>query len=117
MPKRQRTKRIDASPIQGEGAYVLIKSMTLKETQAFQAKLTPLQNGSADPMEAERLGREFFAEYVVEWNLVDDDDNPLPSPHGNPDALAELTVEEFRFITEAMQGGNGIAEKNSNSKS
>lgn len=120
MPKRQRTREIDASAVQGEGAWIKIRSMSLKEAREIQRIAASLQAQaqSSDPLKAaaateeiSRKGIESFAEYVEDWNWVDDDGEPLPKPYQNPAALELLTIEEFSFISKLFATDDS-AQKN-----
>ena len=39
---------------------------------------------------------------IREWNLVDDDGNPLPTPRENPDVILELYPYELEALYEAF---------------
>lgn len=108
MPKRAATKKVFGGP-QGEDAFVVIKRPTVEEAYQFNKFLTrlPVNGVSLTPDEVERNeqeARERFAEIVMDWNFVDDEDNPLPKPHHNPDAIALLLSEELQWIVGAILG-------------
>jgi len=131
MAKRQRTRRVTPT-VQGVDSFVEIRELTVGEAKVFQrererldAKQRRLQaqraqlqeaadlNGEAAEMDAQiadlieevnQTANKALAEMVIAWDWVDDDDNPLPQPHNNPDVLDLLIPSEVEFIVDALKG-------------
>lgn len=89
MPERPSTVRVDASSIQGKGAYLIWKRLTWGERKA-----------NYEPIE-------LLIAHIVDWNWVDGDGNPLPLPKSQEDFEA-LYDEEIVFLADvgkkALQG-------------
>jgi len=100
MAKRNNVRRHDASVVQGEGAFVVIRSVTWGEAKAVRAEFEALSD-------SEKLARNdrFIAEHVVDWNWVDDDDKPLPLPRDEPAIVDQLTREEIEYLNALMTEG------------
>lgn len=128
MP-RVATKRIETIDLQGEGSYLIIKSVdwaTAKKINGFlsignvkeRADMTPEQKKKHLEAETELTERCLFTS-IVFWNWADEDNNPLPVPRKTED-LDRLTNEEVQFLIEAVTGRNKPKEndlKNSESGS
>ena len=99
MPQRQGTRRVDASAVQGDGAYVIVRKMPYGLAKEGRRLLEA--SASADVQDEFTL--RMFTDCVVEWNWVDDKGNPLPLPKDA--GIAELTVEETSFLAGAIAGG------------
>lgn len=98
MAKRQRTRRVSPTP-QGTDSFIEIRELTVGEAKAFQERAKGNQNGEVDAVAMEAL-----SEMVIAWDWVDDDGQPLPQPHNNPDVFDLLIPSEIQFITEALGG-------------
>lgn len=107
MPKRQSIKKHDASEVQGEGAYVILTGIKVREIREVR-KLAKTED--FDEFEG---GVSLLASHIAEWNFVDDEDQPLPQPKDDPKVLDELTNEETEFLVTLLMG----SPKGSNSKS
>lgn len=109
MPKREQTRRFDASSVQGEGAYVEFRRFTWGEVKALQERLDKLSGDDAFVRETEHL----VVERLAGWNWVDGNGAPLPLPKSTGD-LDNLTIDEVRFLTDAiatmMRGSLGADE-------
>jgi hypothetical protein len=99
MPKRKRIQRVDTEAVQGEGSYVVIKRMLVGEIRSMAKRAT----GDMKLLAVE-MSSEILATHVVEWNWVDDEDNPLPVPYQNEEVFDQLSDEEFQFLSELMMG-------------
>ena len=93
MAKRKNIIRISTESVQGEGSFVAFKRPTLDEITAL-AKAT--ENATQEEQIA--YARALVSEYVVDWDWVDDDDNPLPLPQLDPSVVGKLTDTELRAI-------------------
>jgi len=91
--------------VQGEGAYAVIRKLTMGEIKAMkqlQAK------GEADDFD---MTTEVVQSCTLSWNWVDDDDAPLPQPREDPTVLDAITDDEFAFLAQAI-AGSADAQKN-----
>lgn len=66
-----------------------------KELKTLQAKRDDLNNQA----------NSLLAPFVMEWNWVDDDDEPLPQPREGAEVLDALLTDELNFIANAIGGG------------
>lgn len=102
MPKRQsNTTRVEGGP-QGSDAYVVIKRLTLDEQHEFGLLFGDVQNKSVDEQTA-AVG-EALSQLIFEWNLVDNDDHPLPQPAHNPGIFGKLYNTELEWLINAVSG-------------
>lgn len=98
MPQRKTTKRVDASEVQGEGAYVEVAP--LKNGEVTEAQRV----GGATYEEQNAYSSELIQKHVKGWNWVDEAGNPLPLPSEDETVIADLTVEETVFLSKAIGG-------------
>lgn len=98
MPKRRGIRRIDSDAIQGEGSWIEVDSLTVKEVKALrkQAKKEDYDNFDA--------GVDLVKKHVIGWNWVDYDNKKLPVPKSRPSIVETLTVQEVNFLAEALMG-------------
>jgi hypothetical protein len=99
MPQRNREKTVKF-PLQGDDAFIKVRMPTLKEMQFLQT----LQTDYEETADQEQAARKFLAEFLLEWNLVDDYGVELAQPHSNPNIFEQLTNEEVKFIYKALAG-------------
>ena len=99
MPRRASDRRIDASKVQGEGAFVVMRALTYGESK--QARQ---QGREADDEQNLALGEQLIISHIVDWNWVDDAGEGLPLPKSDPAVLHLLTVDEMNFISKALNG-------------
>lgn len=125
MPKRQLARqRINSSEVMGEDSYVIVEFPTANESQANARMLDNLQTNIKiaedryrdEPTrenkirldnaqdELNKATMQMIADYLVEWNWVDFDDNPLEQPYKNPDILGELVASEIRWLSNIFAG-------------
>lgn len=97
MPKRQNVRTIKTDDLQGENSYVIMRRMTVGEIRS-------ISSDRPDGATAIEVSAEILSTHVTEWNWVDDDGEPLPSPAGNVEVLNRLTDEEFQFLGEQLMG-------------
>ena len=118
MPKRQSTTRHDSDAVQGADSWVETRNPTWGEKKALrrEAVTTTSQVVLDDAMEPEeriklRLDQmdatndwaaEQVIKFVVAWNWVDDDGDPLPTPKDDPSVLDRLTSVEMEFLAAAV---------------
>ncbi len=122
MAKRQAILTFDSEDLQGQGSFVKIRMPAwgdikkLRKTEAILAAEEKEAEGNAHAVAdiADRrlaLTEDLIVAHVVEWDWVDDEDNPLPRPKNSPEVLDQLTVTEIEFLAGAM-GGNDEQEEN-----
>ena len=94
MPERPNTVKVDASSVQGEGAYVEWRRMTWGERREAMAAIA---NDKAKAID-------FFFGHFAGWNWVDSDGNPLPLPEtGYEEEVKFLTDVSRRAITGELE--------------
>ena len=125
MPQRINTLRFDTSDVQGEGSYIIVRSMTMGEVVDFQRRAmrdrrplpklrawldrvfrrtqTAAEQGRADAVQT--LG------FVRGWNWVDDDGKPLPLPADDPGVIDRLVIEELTCIANCVNGRRQSEER------
>jgi len=104
MPKRKSTNRIESEEVQGEGSYVIFRSLLVEEVRKAR--------GIKDDDDTFELGMDNITNHIVEWNWVDEDGEPLPLPSDDPGIMDKLTVDEVNFLANNLTVG-GIDVKNS----
>ena len=98
MPKRQNISRYDSTEVQGPDSYVEIRRFTVAEAVEYR-------DTAKQPEFDEFLyGLDLIRKHVVSWNWVDNDDNPLPLPTDDPNAILSLTDREVAFISSRVRG-------------
>lgn len=101
MAKRKSVRRFDTDEVQGEGSYVVMTAFKVKEIRAArQAKRE--QGDDFDGVEA---GVQALRTHLVEWNWVDDNDQPLPKPQDEPSVIDDLTSDEAEFLANLLVQG------------
>lgn len=96
--KHKQYRVIDTERVQGEGSFVKIKNLNISEIVSLT---NPSQNGGKPTQEeAAELGLKVLDYMIVDWNWVDDDDNPLPIPAENPGTIKSLPFQETTFLLE-----------------
>ena len=116
MAKRQTVKRHETPEIQGEGSYVVVTGIKVRDIRRLRKmvrneglqKRNELHRAKGEPEEEPtdefEESLKLVAKHVAEWNWVDDDGEPLLVPIGNPEVMDELTNEEAVFLIELMIG-------------
>ena len=101
MPRRN-TFTVDAESVQGNaGATVTFSMLTVGEWKGY----------GQDP---EINDHTLIREHIISWTgIVDDEDQPLPSPADEPDVLDALYMHEQRILARLLfQGPDGESAKN-----
>lgn len=99
MPKRQFIRKIDTPELQGEDSWIKVRDLNygyVKKLQKAMAEMSDEEKVAAND--------ELIRKVVVDWNWVDDDDNPLPKPHEDETVVDQLTANEVLFISKQVQG-------------
>ena len=116
MPKRQSVVRIDSTVVQGDGSFVELSRAKVADIKAMIQKygnsFATTDDASMDSMLANvEAAREMLVRLVHKWNWVDDDDQPMPQIHDDPNVLELLTVEEMTFLMKQVTGGEVIEDR------
>lgn len=81
--------KIDASSVQGEGAFILWRRITWGERKALQETA---KEGKLQPLEV-------LVTYLEDWNWVDGNGDPMPLPK-TVEELDPLFDEEIEFLAD-----------------
>lgn len=98
MPKRKRIVRYPSDEIQGEGSWVLVALLTVAEMREVRKEQ---KAKDADMFE---LGVTLMKSHVKDWNWVDDEGEPMPSPKDQPGIVEGLSDPESGFLSECIRG-------------
>lgn len=117
MPKRQRVVRHASNEVQGQGSWVEMRSMDVREAREQRTASLAIYEKHGVPHDTKPEDFDQFPEFVSEfgeftqasmgkifvaWNWVDDDDQPLPQP-GADGSMDALTTMEISFLTRLMR--------------
>lgn len=102
--KHKLLRKVDASEVQGDGAWVLLKAPTLEDIRGYALPKDGDTTGAMD------FGMVVIGKLVKGWNWVDDDGNPLPEP--TPEIVASLPYAEIAWLMEALELGKLADSKN-----
>ena len=83
--------RIDASAVQGEGSYVVLKPPTWEQARRF---ITAGQPDGDDQTRGLDMMEALLPMCVIEWNWTGDDDRPIALPAD----IAQLTMAEVMWL-------------------
>jgi len=103
MQERPKSRKF---PLTGEyeGQWIEIKS------SATWGTFRKLQKAGAGDLD---LVNETLSKLIVDWNLVDDDCQPLPKPHKNPDAFDEVEIGAMTQIVKHLHGWGDLLKEES----
>lgn len=107
MPQRQCVRRLETPEVQGGDSYVVVSMVTYGDSVERDAAV------KAGTLNADEYFRERLAKYVLDWNWVDNDGEPLPKPRNNPDVFKLLAEEEMDLLANAIRGRTEAERKNS----
>jgi len=96
--KHKKYRRVDSSEVQGEGSFVLLKSPGFSDLREIGGLSTLEEDTSATVKAMIPL----WASLVIDWDWVDDDDNPLPKPSDQPEVIDSLSFQEQQFLLDAL---------------
>ena len=120
MPKRQTVKTVETDEIQGEGSFVKVTGVKVKEIKAMRRrsretavkqKKAEAARGAGEVVEEVEdfddfgEGLQIIVDHVLDWNWVDDEGSPLPKPEANPKVFDELSTDEMTYLAELLTGG------------
>jgi hypothetical protein len=97
VARRKNRKRIQTASVQGDDSYVVVTLPSVADIRAIAA----LEGQNAEAFDGTV---KIIAEHVHEWNWVDDDDKPLPSPVADPTVVELLTTEEYKLLVQLLLG-------------
>ena len=97
MSKRQSTKRVDSTAVQGDGSWVDIKRITYGMGIDAQA----LQGVTETPV-LDEFNRKLITYLVAGWNWVDDDGNELAVPEDDPGVIDGLLDTEVLWLMQQL---------------
>ncbi len=97
MPRRQSNRRVVSTEVQGDDSFVVLRPMKWGEAKAIVGVA-----GADSARAIEMVDR--LAAYIVDWNWVDDDGNPLPKPAEDPSVIDRLTSTEVRYLLGELRG-------------
>lgn len=121
MAQRQKhIRKVDSTDIMGAGSWVLVKKPTAEEAlalQSLQGELNPItgqMENTADPLLMQETLYGLLAKFIIDWDWVDDDGQPLSKPLGNLDVFKQLVDDELTFLAQAVAGNTAaeLAKKN-----
>ena len=93
--KHKLYRKVDSAEVQGEGSWVLLKAPTLDEIAGAELP------SEGDQKQAMEFGATVLGKLVIDWDWVDDDDQPLPKP--TPEIVRALPYAEIMFLMEATE--------------
>lgn len=99
MAKRLNRTKINSAEVQGEGSFVVIVPLTVRQIR--QNRKEAKNNPNFDMFEN---GLTMLAELTVDWDWVGSDGELLPLPKDNPEVLDQLTETEALFIINHILG-------------
>lgn len=98
MGRRRSVRKIQTEHLQGKGSYVVLSQIKVGE-------ITEARKRARDPdVDAFEQGLDMLRDHILDWNWVDDHDEPLPLPSQDPDVVYELTNDESSFLVNTLQG-------------
>ena len=106
--KHKTFRVIDSSEIQGDGSFVKFKNITLNEI----LKYSQSDKGKVDNEEAAQLGLKVLDDMIVDWDWVDDEDQPLPIPSENPGTIGGLPFQESSWLLRVSGIADMLDQKN-----
>ena len=75
-------------------------------------KYSQSESGKIGNEEAAQLGLNVLDDMIVDWDWVDDDDNPLPIPADNPGTIGSLPFQESSWLLKVSGIGEMLDQKN-----
>lgn len=106
MAKRQFIYTIPSEKVQGKGSYVKVRSLLWGDAKRIRRELK-----DADEDEQMAANDQLLIDHIVEWDWVDEHDQPMPIPKDDPTVIDRLSAQEVNFLGDAVNGSLGIDEK------
>lgn len=110
MSKRQNIITFDSTEVQGEGSWIKVRMVTHGQSKKLQKDFSDVIGKDFSDISIERRAEfqtqsdELLTRMIVDWNWVNDDDEPLPLPRDEQTVVDELTELEHQFIANAIRG-------------
>jgi len=98
MPKRLGLRRVSCESVQGEGSWVELDDLTVKEFKEIRRK------AKSEDYDDVGASMDLIEKHIVGWNWVDYNDKPLPIPSMYPAIVDTLTLKEMTFLANALLG-------------
>ena len=95
--------RLDTESVQGEGSFAILRHVTMREQREIQRMVK-------EEISAFDLGGFLLKQNVLDWNWVDDDDEPLPNPQDDPDVIELLTDAEIEILGNALRKPESVVK-------
>lgn len=112
MSKRVSVIKYETDLVQGEGSYVVLSALKVREIRALRQKGKEAEKaeeaGEDTDDAAFEGGLKILSEHVVDWNWVDDEEKDLPLPKDDPDIIDDLTNDETEFLSDLLTGGKEV---------
>lgn len=124
MAKRITATRFNSEAVQGEGSFVVMSQLTVKEAKSLfnQSRGTAIgDTGETQELTAKdeqiiEVSFDTIGAHVVAWDWVDDNGDPLPLPKDDPGAIDLLNIDEVKFLAECLTGKDKAKNSVSGSK-
>lgn len=106
MPTRinKARRQIDASAVQGEGAWVVIRTPIFEDLENLMKSGVSVDALQQNPA----IGLKMLETLVEDWNWVDDDGQLLPKP--TPELIRTLPFPEITFLSKQLELMDGSAK-------
>ena len=88
--------RLDTESVQGEGSFATLRHVSMKEQREIRRMVE-------EEISAFDLGAFLLRQNVLDWNWVNDDDEPMPNPQEDPDVIELLTDAEIEVLGNALR--------------
>lgn len=117
MPVRTSIKQYPTPAAQGEDSWVRLKRPTVEQMNRVRGAVKS-QNGMSEEDKnsaSTDMVLQIIRENLIEWNWVDDDGEPLPSPQEHPEVLDKVTDLELKCLADlfnAQQEAEAEQRKN-----
>jgi hypothetical protein len=107
MPQRQNITTVPTEHLQGAESWVKVRSITVEDWERRQkiladGKKAAEANDVEAAMKTETEYRELVARYILDWNWLDDDGQPLPCLAEDISVFNKLTMEEANFLSNVI---------------
>jgi len=98
MSVRQGIRTVNSDEVQGEGSWVKLDPLTVKEVREMR------KQADADGYDNFEAALGIIKKHVIGWNWVDYDGEALPTPASYPSIVDTLTITETNFLASALLG-------------
>ena len=103
MPRKTQTRRIDTTPVQGEGSWV----------EATSPKVGAIKRCNVgDASEQYQAALDMLGAHIKRWNWTDEEGTELAIPSEDVAVVDEMTNEEVLFLLRKLTSVDGVMSKN-----